>query len=579
MKIGLRGKLFGVSVAVVTLCVLAGGLYLSGELRRSMERRIENELFREAKAVRELVRSAPDFGTETIDEVADLAGAAIESRVTVIDPTGSVLGDSNLALARVRSIENHANRPEVLEALAEGKGRSRRYSTTVSTDMLYVAVPYQHGDRRGVVRIAKPLSEVDDAIGHLRVLLLIGGLVGLVVAIAMSALASHLMSRTLRSLVVGAHTLATSSERPRVDVQSRDELGGLAGSINQLAEELERAVGEVASARARFVAVIEGMADAVIGLDGERNVTVMNSAALELLGVDEAPLGEPLIERIRAPELDELSRNMAEPAQAELEMRGGQRVLAQLTPQRGGGCVLVLRDVSDIRRLETVRRDFVANVSHELRTPVSIVRANAETLLDGATEDPVHGPRLLEAIHRNAERLSRILADLLDLSRLDAGAYKLELRRVNVSEAAARAVGSIERRAADKNTSVSFDVDTELAVEADAEALDQILVNYLENAIKYTPEGGDVSIRARLDGELIRLSVVDDGPGIAPQHRERLFERFYRIDPGRSRDMGGTGLGLAIVKHLAESMNGRVGVDEAQPRGSEFWCELPVYAA
>jgi two-component system phosphate regulon sensor histidine kinase PhoR len=579
VKIGLRGKLFGVSIALVVLGVLAGGLYLSAEMRNTMEQRIGDELAREAAAARELVLSAPDERIETIDGVADRVGAAIDSRVTVIDPSGKVLGDSGLSIERVRQIESHANRPEFVEALKSGRGRAKRYSTTVATDMLYVAVTYQRGGHTGVVRVAKPLSEIDDAVGRLRVMLLIAGLIGLIVAAAMSALASHWMLRTLRALVVGAHEVATRETRARVDVRSTDELGGLAGSINQLAEELEHTVGDLAGARARFVAVVEGMADAVIGLDSDRTVTVVNSAALELLGLPEAPLGEPLIEKIRAPGLDEISRNMDEPAQTELELPGGRRVLVQLTPQSGGGCVLVLRDVSEIRRLETVRRDFVANVSHELRTPVSIVRANAETLLDGAAGDPEHGPKLIEAIHRNAERLSRILADLLDLSRLDAGAYKLEPRTVNVAEAAARAVSAVERRAADTNTSISLDLDEKLAVRADPEALDQILVNYLENAIKYTPDGGKAVIRARAMDDGVRIEVVDDGPGIAPHHRERLFERFYRVDPGRSRDMGGTGLGLAIVKHLAENMGGGVGVDAVTPHGSAFWCRLPEAAS
>jgi two-component system phosphate regulon sensor histidine kinase PhoR len=245
-------------------------------------------------------------------------------------------------------------------------------------------------------------------------------------------------------------------------------------------------------------------------------------------------------------------------------------------PQRdGAGCILVLEDVTDLRRLETVRRDFVANVSHELRTPVSVIRANAETLQAGAKDDPAFAGKLIDGLHRNAERLARIIADLLDLSRLEAGQYRIERAPVEVLPAAQQAVAALERNAAAKQVSLQIEVAPELRVTGDAKALDQILVNLIDNAIKYTPASGHVWVRARpLDGT-VRIIVADDGPGIAPHHRERIFERFYRIDPGRSREVGGTGLGLSIVKHLVESMDGHVGVDGHEPSGTVFWIELP----
>jgi two-component system phosphate regulon sensor histidine kinase PhoR len=256
-------------------------------------------------------------------------------------------------------------------------------------------------------------------------------------------------------------------------------------------------------------------------------------------------------------------------------MPAGVRLVAQVAPARSGdGAMLLLQDVTSMRRLETIRRDFVANVSHELRTPVSIIRANAETLLSGALDDPRFAGKMVDAIHRNAERLARILADLLDLSRLEAGQYRIELNALALAPAIEQAAASVETAAAAKQIAVTADVAADLVAAADAKALDQILVNLIENAVKYTPPGGHVWITARSRGERVRIEVRDDGPGIAPKDRERIFERFYRVDPGRSRDLGGTGLGLSIVKHLVESLQGAIGVDPNHPAGSVFWVEL-----
>jgi two-component system phosphate regulon sensor histidine kinase PhoR len=275
------------------------------------------------------------------------------------------------------------------------------------------------------------------------------------------------------------------------------------------------------------------------------------------------------------PALIELIQPPFRAGTGEVQMPAGVRLVAQVAPTRtGDGAILLVQDVTSMRRLETIRRDFVANVSHELRTPVSIIRANAETLLSGALDDPRFARKMVDAVHRNAERLSRILADLLDLSRLEAGQYRIDLSRVAVPAAIEQALGSVETAAAAKQISISTDVPAGLAAEADAKALDQILVNLIDNAVKYTPAGGHVWVAAWSLGDRVRIEVRDDGAGIAPKDRERIFERFYRVDPGRSREMGGTGLGLSIVKHLVESLQGAIGVDPNRPDGSVFWVEL-----
>ncbi len=578
MRIGVRGKLFAVSVFLILAAVLGSGLFLRAQLRSRLEARIEEELTRDAHATRELIAETHTNSIGVYDDLAVHIGAAVASRVTVIGPNGEVLGDSELKRTDVARAENHGNRPEVVAALAHGKGVARRYSTTVQAYQLYVAVPADVLGGLGVVRVAKPLAEVDAAVAALRSNIFAAGLIGLLAAMLMSALASHWMSSALKSLADSARAIADRGAS-RVDVRSTDELGLLAGSLNKMAGEIEETVDKLASERARFEAVLEGMSDAVIALDKERRVTLMNRAALELLQLREPAKDRSLVELVRVPALQEIVDDADDtPAAAEFDLPGlPKRVLARVRPLPGGtGCVVVMHDVTDMRRLERIRRDFVANVSHELRTPISIVQANAETLIDGAIEDGEHAVPLVEAIHRNAARLSQLISDLLDLSRLEAGRYELDGMPVSVTRAAERAMQSVERAARAKSTSIVLEAPGDIEVFADPKALDQVLVNLMENAVKYTPEGSTVRVAARGNDTSVRMEVIDDGPGIDAAHRARIFERFYRVDPGRSRDMGGTGLGLSIVKHLVDAMHGNVGVEPASPHGSVFWVELPV---
>lgn len=409
---------------------------------------------------------------------------------------------------------------------------SRRHSSTLDTKMLYVAV-----DRgaTGSVRASRPLREVDDVVARLRILLAFAAVVGLGIALIMSAVAYRLISNALRIL----------------------------------AEE-----------RARSDAVLEGMNEAVLALDGDGRITVINQAAAEMLRLPTSCVGKRVEDLIDVRELSEMAApDLDGPATAEFELETPKRrqVLAHATPLGSTpGVVLVMVDVTDMRRLERMRKDFVANVSHELRTPVSVIRANAETLLDGALGEPAVAQQFLEAMVRNSERLSRILDDLLDLSRIEAGKYGFEFEELRAHDAVAKAMDAVERAASAKNISLGAEVDASLAVFADAKALDQVLVNLLDNAVKYTPEGGAVMVRGHMARGKLRIEVEDNGPGVLPKHRARIFERFYRVDKGRSRQLGGTGLGLSIVKHLVDSMSGSIGVDPAEPHGSIFWVELPV---
>jgi len=564
IHLGLRGNLFVVALALTLAVLIPGGLYLQHELRVTTGDRIERDLERDLEAARALFETAPAPDPAAIDALADRLGHALGCRVTVIATDGRVIGDSSVAFAALPEVENHGDRPEVIEALAHGHGHAGRRSRTIQADLLYLAMPFRGAGLSGVVRVAQPLLEIQQALARLRWLLLIAGVISVAVGVALSAAAAHFMSRTMRDLVDSAHALAGGVAQP----------GPLAGSLKRLAQEIERTVAALASERARSAAVLEGMSEGVIALDQGSRVTLMNRAAHGLLGSGDDAVGRPLLELVRVPALDELVR-AGKPRTAEMELAvTRRRVLARLAPQPGTGAILVLHDVTELHRLETVRRDFVANASHELRTPVSVISANAETLAGGALTDAAAAPVLIDAIHRNAARLTSLITDLLDLSRLEAGRFRVDLESVALGPAAARALEAVERLAERRRTSISIEVPDGLAVAADASGLHQVMVNLLSNAISHTPEGTGVVVSGAADAGRVRLEVRDDGPGIPPAHRQRIFERFYRIDPGRSREMGGTGLGLSIVKHLVETMGGSIGVGPNRPRGSIFWVEL-----
>jgi two-component system phosphate regulon sensor histidine kinase PhoR len=575
VKLGVRGKLFFVSLIVMLPVGLASGFYLEGALKRSLEERTQDEITTLAFSARDLLEiTRPAHTIEALDPIADRLGASMQARVTLIAEDGTVLGDSTLTPEGVAQVDNHAQRPEVARALREKIGASRRHSTTVDTDMLYVGVAFDTGEHRGVVRTSKPLSQVEDAVNGLRLLLVFGALVGMVVAVFMSGLASHLAGRAVAELVESARSIASGS-KGRIPVTSTDELGRLAGSFNQVIGVLEATVAQLGAERDHLETILDDMTEGVLALDEKQQIARANRAACELLGI-ESPDGKPLLELVRAPALADLVARADTRVEAELELPGHRTVAARAAPLRiSGGCVVVLHDVSEMRRLEAVRRDFVANVSHELRTPVAVIRANSETLLGGALEDPQHARGFLDGVHRNAERLSRIIADLLDLSRMEAGEYEIQLAATDVEQTVRHAVENVAVPAQSKNISLAVEVPKGMAAEADAQALDHVLSNLLDNAVKYTHAGGRVIIRALAVNEDVRIEVEDDGPGVEPRHRNRIFERFYRVDPGRSREVGGTGLGLSIVKHLMNAMDGSAGFTPATPKGSIFWIRIP----
>jgi len=482
---------------------------------------------------------------------------------------------------QIRNADNHRNLAEIPEAVFKGQGRSKRYSSDLGTDVLRVTS--QYGDGEGFISVAKILDKMNPTLAGFQLLLVYAVILGVGIAVLLSLCMSYIMSGRLRNLVKHARELVDpkEGERNQILISSKGEIGRLAGSINRMALEIERLMSSLAKERDRFEAVLEGMGEGVLALDENLYVTHANTAALSFLGLSALPTGYTLLEVTRSPDLNELvsKSKTAKTNMVEFELPGEvpRRLQATVaTQQATGASVVVIYDISELRRLEALHRDFIANVSHELRTPLSIIKADAETLLENVLEGRPCPLEFLEALHRNSERLSNIIADLLEISRIESGQYAIELRAIRIEDAIRKTLGSMQTRAAAAKLKLKADVELKLSVLADSKALDRILFNLIDNAVKYTPEGGHIVVRALRTGDKVRIEVCDDGYGIETKHKDRIFERFYRVDAGRSREMGGTGLGLSIVEDLTVIMNGQVGLDNGHPRGSIFWVLLPV---
>ncbi|MCB9555786.1 MAG: PAS domain-containing protein [Deltaproteobacteria bacterium] len=409
--------------------------------------------------------------------------------------------------------------------------------------------------------------------------LIVVAVAAFVVLLLTTVAARRLFSRTISQLVHSVYAAAGEAEQTGL---GEYDIGQVTGSVTRIAGQLNSSVATLASERSRFEAVLNAMSEAVVTTDSALTITLANPAACELLRAELGTvIGVPLIEVTRLPALNDLvHRGLKEDVSAEIVFGNQERtVAARVKPLGGAGTVIAMHDITEQRRLEVIRRDFVANVSHELRTPVSVMRANAETLLDGALDERDLAERFVTAILRNAERLSQLVSDLLDLARVEAGRLTLEIVPVAISEVAQRVLETVAPAADKRNMELVDAVPAGLRVSADRKALEQVLLNLLDNAVKYVHEGGRIEITAQAVNAKVRIEVRDNGPGIAPHHRARIFERFFRVDPGRSREMGGTGLGLAIVRHLVDTMGGEVGVDALRPSGAAFWISLPSATA
>jgi two-component system phosphate regulon sensor histidine kinase PhoR len=596
VKLGVRAKLFAVSLSLIVLSVLAGEIYLREKIEGNLVERVRRELVERLDLIRDAIDQTLRSGSQgrgadaadpvNRDQWNDLAhrlGRPDRARLTFIRPDGVVLGDTDVDRAALDALENHHDRPEVLAALGGQPGSSMRWSATLGRRLMYVAVPVERNGRPILVaRLAVPLTEVDEAIQGLRRIFGIGALIALGVALSLSFGAAHVMSRSLRDLTAAARRMAAGDLDVRTHQIGHDEVADLGKALDVLAESLSATLGTMRGERDLLGRILESMQEGVLVMDAQRRILLVNPSLREMLALSSETVGRVAIEVIRNAELQRL----LETALASEDSISGEIEIAGLKPRRAlvhakamsgqPGLLAVFVDVTDVRRLESLRRDFVANVSHELRTPIAAVASAAETLRRSALRDPEASVRFVDMIERNARRLHELVEDVLDLSRIESKEFKPRADPVDVGPIAHQVIAAFRERIEQKKLSASAVVATGVpAALADHRAVEQVLTNLVENAVKYCPEGSSITVRVTEEGAKIRIAVEDTGRGIEAKHLPRLFERFYRVDAGRTRDMGGTGLGLSIVKHLVESMGGMIGVQSALGRGSTFWFTLP----
>ena len=586
MKLGIRSKLFIISVGVILASGLVAHLYLRAQLEQATAARVRHNL-----AVRaELVAARAGQSRAALDDIpawhalaVDL-GERAQARVTLIRKDGVVLGDSGVSLERVRRLENHANREEVREALARGRGQSERSSATLAQRMHYSAVLLRRdGKPIGVARLAMAMTEVDTAVEQLWKLLSIATALAAAIAVLMSMLAVHLFSRRALSLVATARKLAEGDLDARSGLAADDEFGELGRALDQLAGTLAESVQQVRDERDQLSGILAGMEEGVLLLDRSGRIALVNPALREMLQLDPGAEGQQPEEVVSHEGLRQLlttARNSTESVSAEIELSGGRPrvLLVRAAPLRGvpGGVFCVFMDFTEIRRLERLRRDFVANASHELRTPVTSIRSATETLTTAIQRDPQAVGMFVDIIERNAARLHSLVEDLLDLSRVESRELDLHLEPIDLGGAFARVIELFRERAHKKNIRLLEGTPSAgLEAVADEVALENVLSNLVDNAVKYAGPDAEVRLIAAEDGDRVRVSVRDSGPGIEAQHLPRLFERFYRVDTGRSRELGGTGLGLSIVKHLVEVQGGQIEVESTPGKGTTFSFTLP----
>ena len=581
MTLSVRLKLFIGSMAAAAFAVMTMALLVPWQLRTQERTVIEHRLADESKLIADLLASARDLTEADMDREADRLGTLVSGRVTLIAGDGRVVGDSTQTPAELETLENHATRPEVLAATGGAIGSSQRYSTTLQTDMVYVAIRSDHPVVK-YVRLALPLTDVNAQLAVIGSATALSLMAALVAALILSWLFSAPFARRVEAVAAVARRYSAGDfSRPAHDY-GQDELGAVARTLDGAAQELGRKIDDLSRDRARTEAILAGMVEGVLIVDRQGHVQLVNRAAQEMLRVAEQATGRPYVEVIRHPDIAALigASLRREPVQSrELTLsRDASRTFvaraAAVASSGDGGAVLVLHDITDLRKAGQIRQDFVANVSHELRTPLTAIRGYVEALID----EPSLGADargFLDIIGRHTARMERLVKDLLRLARLDARQEPLERTRCGVRDAFDGVLADLSQSVEARQQRVSVEIPADAAyVDADPGKLHDILRNLVENAVNYSPPQSDICLSAERHDGTVHVVVADSGPGIPPNDLARVFERFYRVDKSRSGP-GGTGLGLSIVKHLMELHGGQVFVANRPDGGAVFRMVFP----
>jgi two-component system phosphate regulon sensor histidine kinase PhoR len=573
------------------LCVLVAVDFLA---ERALRNNYESDTYRELQALARVIRLnplPPNSVTSQTPEanaalrvwVANSASSGV--RVTLIAADGHVLADSQTDAS---SMESHADRPEFREAMRTGEGRSIRQSVSLKQPLIYYAVRvYLPGDLPVVIRLSLPMEGIDEPLGRFRANVWLWSLLIFLIAGAIAMLMSRTYTDRVERLREFSRRVAEGDFRPLPADGTGDTLEALGSSLNQTAARLDRTIRTLTEERNLSSAILGSMVEGVAVVNGAERLVFTNPGFASILGLDIPPVaGSALLEVVRQTELIEAVRRVlageprveAEIATGTLRQHFFAATVASVRAGETSGAVIVLHDITELRKLERIRRDFVANVSHEFRTPLTAIQGFAETLIAGALDDPENRVRFLNIILEHARRLARLTEDLLKLSQMDADRLELEIRPVKVTQLIESCYETARHRAAEKELTLALDLSDRLPdVVGDARRLQEVLQNLLDNAIQYTLPGGKIVLTAGMKNDEVVFTVSDTGIGIPTADQPRIFERFYRVDAARSREAGGTGLGLAIAKHLVEVHGGRIWVESEIGAGSKFYFSVPLF--
>jgi two-component system phosphate regulon sensor histidine kinase PhoR len=558
------------SLAIIAVMVISVVVIIDNQLHSSITDQATHDLAGEARLLATQWKPRVEA-----DSLADEAGVATGHRITLIDSIGHVVGDSEFDGPALLSLENHNNRPEVIAARKTGMGSVRRMSPSTGDEQLYVAVKAP----RGVARVSVTTKAVEEIFARARNGVLAAGLISFLLAGVLAILFSRAVSKPITDLRDVARSLAAGERRGYPALAAPGEVGDLADAIHRLAEQLEARLSALTAERAILSALVETLNEGVLAISPRHEVLRINDTGRRLLSIDRPiPFGIDFLPReatLRNAILLALNGTETQPE----EIHIGETTLSLTArPLTGGGAVVAMFDLTPIRKLEAVRRDFVANVSHELRTPLTIVGGFAETMQDPDVP-PERRAEFARTILTNTQRMQRIVDELLDLSRIESGHWKPRPQAVFVADLAEEVFARVTQTAKSKGIALDAKVQPGAdVIHADRTALEQILFNLVDNALRYTGAGGRITIRTIHRDRGIALTVSDTGSGIPPEHLPRIFERFYRADSGRSRESGGTGLGLAIVKHLVEAHGGTIGAESVVGAGTTITIVFPAEA-
>lgn len=582
----MRRNIFITYMIIVFISLSITGFVTVKSVEKYLIKNTEDTLITHANVLRSFL--APELESQKIpsihlDKIISELGNDINARITIVDLNGQVIADTERT---PDVLGNHSNRPEIEQAYRGKIGKSIRYSSSIGTKMMYIAVPVINGDIiSAVLRLALPLSQIGHLSKYIWGIILSSTLTGLIIAFIMSTIFSRRITKPIEEVAQAAKGIALGNYDMKIPIRASGEIKILAESFNHMAENLHKTISELKDGKDKTEAVLGSMAESLIAVDNKCRIIMVNLAAEKLFEIKrEKVLGRHLLEMLRNMELYDLvndvltaKKNISQELKITTSDEKIFRInIVPINAKKNSGAVVILRDITEVRKLEKVRTEFVVNVSHELKTPLTSISGFVETLLDGAYKSQDHCLYFLGIIKQETDRMTRLINELLYFSRIETAGISFNKTHVDLIEVAMKALSVLQTAIKKKKHKINLDLpDTIMPILSDEDSLLQIVINLLDNAVKYTPDGGKINITIDETSNTVVITVADNGVGIAENELDRIFERFYRVDKARAGEISGTGLGLAMVKHLVKGLEGKITVDSELGKGTTFRVYIP----